>query len=157
MVEMGSFEAIGAQETVDPLARWRFKAQVFGAGEMNPMGNYIQDIEKVFTRTDHPNFRAGDTLRVHFRIKEGQKERTQIFQGVCIALKRGAHAGTITVRKVSFGHGVERIFPLSSPRIEKIEVLQRGKVRRAKLYYLRGLRGKKARIRERTDWGKKSS
>ena len=93
-------------------------------------------------------------MRIHFRIKEGEKERVQVFQGVCLASSRNSHAGAITVRKISFGQGVERIFPISSPRIEKIEVVQKGRVRRAKLYYLRALRGKKARIKERQDWGK---
>ena len=114
--------------------------------------SFIQKIQQNYIRTDHPDFRAGDTLRIHFRIKEGEKERVQVFQGVCLAMSRSAHAGTITVRKLSFGQGVERIFPMSSPRIEKIEVLQKGRVRRAKLYYLRALRGKKARIKERLDW-----
>ena len=116
--------------------------------------SFIQKIKQNYLRTDHPDFRAGDTLRIHFRIKEGEKERVQVFQGVCLAMSRSAHAGTITVRKLSFGQGVERIFPISSPRIEKIEVLQKGRVRRAKLYYLRALRGKKARIKERQDWNK---
>lgn len=99
-------------------------------------------------RTDIPEFKAGDTIAVHFKIKEGDKERTQVFEGVCIR-KRGAGINaTFTVRKVSFGVGVERIFPLHSPRIEKIEVKRRGRVRRAKLYYLRQRSGKAARIKE---------
>lgn len=116
------------------------------------MSNIIAAIEKEHLRTDHPAFRAGDTIKVHFRIREGEKERVQVFEGVCIAKKRGSHRQTITVRKISFTQGVERIFPLSSPRIEKIEVVQRGRVRRAKLFYLRALRGKKARIKERVDY-----
>lgn len=117
--------------------------------------NIIDEIEKRWVRDDHPEFRAGDTLRVHFRIQEGDKERVQVFEGVCIARRRGGNRSTITVRKMSFAQqGVERIFPLASPRIEKIEVLHRGRVRRAKLFYLRKLRGKKARIRARNDYGK---
>jgi large subunit ribosomal protein L19 len=107
----------------------------------------IQQIEAAYAYK-HPNFRPGDTIRVHFRILEGDKERTQVFEGVCICRRRGGNRGTITVRKHSFTHGVERIFPLMSPRIEKIDVLQRGRVRRSKIYYLRGLRGKKARIKQ---------
>jgi large subunit ribosomal protein L19 len=118
--------------------------------------NVIQQLEQKYVRKDHPDFRPGDRLRVHFRIQEGDKERVQAFEGVCIARKGGSHRETITVRKMSFSQGVERIFPLSSPRIEKIEVLHRGRVRRAKLFYLRGLSGKKARIKERVDWHKKA-
>ena len=99
-----------------------------------------------------PDVRPGDTIRVHLKILEGDKERVQAFEGVCIARRRGGNRGTITVRKMSFGQGVERIFPTSSPRIEKLEVLQRGRVRRAKLFYLRGLRGKKARIKAQQDF-----
>lgn len=99
-------------------------------------------------RTDIPDFKPGDTVAVHLKIKEGDKERIQVFEGVCIR-KRGAGINaTFTVRKISFGVGVERIFPLHSPRIEKIEVKKRGRVRRAKLYYLRNLSGKAARIKE---------
>lgn len=116
------------------------------------MANIIEMIEKKETRTDHPDFRPGDTLRVHFKIKEGDKERVQVFEGVCIGISGGGMRKSVTVRKVSFSQGVERIFPLSSPRIEKIEVAQTGQVRRAKLFYLRDLRGKKARIRERKDF-----
>ena len=99
-------------------------------------------------KRDLPDFKAGDTVRVHVKIVEGEKERTQIFEGVVISKRKGASRTTFTVRKVSYGIGVERIFPLYSPRIEKIEVVSRGRVRRAKLYYLRKLRGKAARIRE---------
>jgi large subunit ribosomal protein L19 len=98
---------------------------------------------------EHPAFDPGDTVRVHVRIKEGDKERIQVFEGVVIARKHSGVRETITVRKISFSIGVERIFPLHSPVIEKIEVAKRGRVRRAKLYYLRNLRGKAARIRER--------
>jgi len=99
-------------------------------------------------RTDIPEFRAGDTLAVHVRVIEGDKERIQLFQGVCIKIKGGGINETFTVRKISNGVGVERIFPMHSPRLAKIEVLRRGRVRRAKLYYLRELRGKAARIKE---------
>lgn len=100
-------------------------------------------------RTDIPAFRAGDTVLVHVKVKEGDKERVQIFEGVVIARKGGNISATFTVRKVSYGVGVERIFPLHSRSIEKIEVKQRGKVRRAKLYYLRELSGRAARIQEK--------
>jgi large subunit ribosomal protein L19 len=116
----------------------------------------IQDIEAAFVRK-HPDFRPGDTIRVHLKIMEGDKERVQAFEGVCIARRRGGNRGTITVRKMSFGQGVERIFPLSSPRIEKIDVVQRGRVRRSKLFYLRNLRGKKARIKAQSTFGTESS
>lgn len=112
----------------------------------------IQKIEAANIRSDYPQFRIGDTLRVFFRISEGDKERTQVFEGVLIAHRRGGNRASIRVRKISFGDGVERVFPLASPRIEKIEVAQTGRVRRAKLYYLRELRGKKARIQERQDF-----
>ena len=100
-----------------------------------------------------PAFRPGDTVRVHFKILEGDKTRVQAFEGVCIALRRGGNRGTITVRKMSFGQGVERIFPLASPQIEKVDVVQRGRVRRARLFYLRSLRGKKARIKALAEFG----
>ena len=99
-------------------------------------------------RTDIPEFRAGDTLTVHVRVIEGDKERVQVFQGVCIKRKGGGINETFTVRKISNGVGVERIFPLHSPRLAKIEVARRGRIRRAKLYYLRDLKGKAARIKE---------
>jgi len=114
----------------------------------------IQQIEQAHVRGDYPSFRIGDTIRVFFRISEGDKERTQIFEGVLIGQKRGGNRASIRVRKISFGEGVERVFPLSSPRIEKIEVVQTGRVRRAKLYYLRDLSGKKARIKERQDFAR---
>ncbi len=120
------------------------------------MANIIEILEKQQERSDLPVFRTGDNLRVHFRIKEGTKERIQAFEGVCIAKNRAGCRSTITVRKISFNQGVERIFPLSNPRIEKIEVLARGRVRRSKLYYLRKLRGKKARIKERRDYKTKA-
>lgn len=113
------------------------------------MANLISMIEQKEIRTDHPKFQVGDTLRVFFKIKEGEKERVQVFEGVLIGERGGSNRRAITVRKISFTQGVERSFPLHSPRIEKIEIAQSGHVRRAKLYYLRELRGKKARIRER--------
>jgi large subunit ribosomal protein L19 len=112
----------------------------------------IQKIEAEKIRSDFPNFRVGDTVRVHFRISEGDKDRVQAFEGVLIAHSRGGNRASIRVRKISFSEGVERVFPLSSPRVEKIEVVQTGQVRRAKLYYLRELRGKKARIKERQSY-----
>jgi large subunit ribosomal protein L19 len=110
--------------------------------------NALDTVEKQQLRTDLPNFRPGDTIKVHVKIKEGDKERIQIFEGVCIAHKHGGIRATFTVRKMSFGHGVERIFPLHSRVIDKIEVVRSGRVRRAKLYYIRELRGKAARIKE---------
>lgn len=110
--------------------------------------NSIELIERENIRTDLPDFKAGDTVRVHVKIIEGEKERTQIFEGVVISKRKGGPRATFTVRKVSYGIGVERIFPLYSPRIEMIEVISRGRVRRAKLYYLRKLSGKAARIKE---------
>jgi large subunit ribosomal protein L19 len=98
----------------------------------------------------HPEFRPGDTIRVHVKIREGEKERLQAFEGTVIARKNVGMGETITVRKMSFGHGVERIFPVHAPVIDHIDVVRTGRVRRAKLYYLRGLRGKAARLRERT-------
>ena len=104
---------------------------------------------------DIPEFRAGDTLRVHVKVVEGKTERIQAFEGVCIARKNDSINSNFTVRKLSYGEGVERVFPLYSPRVEKIEVIRKGKVRRAKLFYLRGRTGKAARIQERNDWHKK--
>jgi large subunit ribosomal protein L19 len=109
--------------------------------------NALEKVEQAQMKKDVPQFRAGDTVRVHVKIKEGDKERIQIFEGTVISLRRAANHSSFTVRKMSFGHGVERIFPLHSPVIEKIEVTRPGRVRRAKLYYLRKLRGKAARIR----------
>ncbi len=109
----------------------------------------LQEIESPFLKSDVPDFRAGDTVRIDVRVREGGKERLQAFQGVVIARRGGGTRETFTVRKISGGIGVERIFPLHSPVVGRIEVLRRGKVRRAKLYYLRSLRGKKARIQER--------
>jgi len=105
-------------------------------------------VEKQQLRTDIPDFKPGDTIKVHVKIKEGDKERIQVFEGVCIAQKHGGSRTTFTVRKMSFGHGVERIFPLHSKVIDKVEIVRSGRVRRAKLYYIRELRGKAARIKE---------
>jgi large subunit ribosomal protein L19 len=109
----------------------------------------IKQIEKENMRLDIPQFDAGDTVKVHVKIKEGEKERLQAFQGVVISKKKGTTNATFTVRKVSYGIGVERVFPMHSPIIDRIEVISRGRVRRSKIYYLRKLRGKAARIRER--------
>lgn len=109
----------------------------------------IKLVENSFLRNDLPQFKPGDTLRVYIKIKEGGKERIQVFEGICIARTGGGLRETFTVRKVSFGVGVEKIFPLHSPSIEKIEVVRFGDVRRAKLYYLRELKGKKARVKEK--------
>lgn len=113
------------------------------------MNQVLDAIEIRQLRTDIPEFQPGDTVRVHVRIKEGDKERLQVFEGVVIARKHSGVRETITVRKTSFGIGVERIFPLHASVIDHIDVVRRGRVRRAKLYYLRKLRGKAARIRER--------
>ena len=110
--------------------------------------NALSAVEKSELKSDIPSFLVGDTVKVHVRIKEGDKERIQIFEGVVIARRNGDLRSSFTVRKISFGQGVERIFPLHSPIIDKIEVSKRGKVRRAKLYYLRGLKGKAAKIKE---------
>jgi large subunit ribosomal protein L19 len=115
------------------------------------MSEIVKGIETLGMRTDLPLFRAGDTVKVHVKVKEGEKERIQIFQGVCIARKHGGIRETVTVRKISNGIGVERIFPLHSPIVDKVELVQRGRVRRAKLYYLRAIKGKKARIEELRD------
>jgi large subunit ribosomal protein L19 len=111
--------------------------------------NIIETLEKEQMRGDIPDFRPGDTVKVHARIREGEKERVQVFQGVVIRKRKGKISATFTVRKISYGIGVERIFPLHSPFIEKIEIMSRGKVRRSRLYYLRGRRGKAARIKEK--------
>ena len=108
----------------------------------------LRAVDSLQIRTDLPRFRPGDTVRVHVKIKEGDKYRIQVFEGVIIAQKKNGISSTFTVRKVSFGYGIERIFPLHSPIIEKLEVVKGGKVRRARLYYLRGRRGKAARLKE---------
>ncbi len=111
--------------------------------------NIIEELEKEQMRTDIPDFKPGDTVNVHARIKEGEKERIQIFKGVVIRKRKGNTGATFTVRKVSYGVGVEKIFPLHSPLVDKVEILSRGKVRQGRLYYLRNLRGKAARIKEK--------
>ena len=111
--------------------------------------NIIEKIDQEQMRFDIPDFRSGDTVKVHIRIIEGNKERVQVFQGVVLKRKSGNMNATFTVRKISHGVGVEKTFALHSPRIDKIEVVSRGKVRRAKLYYLRDRKGKAARIKER--------
>jgi large subunit ribosomal protein L19 len=108
----------------------------------------IRAIEKEHMRFDLPYFKSGDTVKVHVKIKEADKERIQVFEGVVIRKRKGTTNATFTVRKVSYGIGVERIFPLHSPSIDKIEVVSRGRVRRSRLYYLRKLKGKRARIKE---------
>jgi len=111
-----------------------------------PMNSVIQKLEDRGLRTDLPEFRVGDTVRVHVKVIEGEKERVQSFEGTVLKINRGGNRATFTVRKVSYGVGVERIFPMHSPRIEKLQVLSRSRVRRARLYYLRKLSGKAARL-----------
>ena len=108
----------------------------------------LRAVDNTQMRTDIPSFRPGDTVKVHVKIKEGDKYRIQVFEGVVIAQKRDGISSTFTVRKVSSGYGIERIFPVNSPIIEKLEIIKSGKVRRARLYYLRGRRGKAARLKE---------
>lgn len=112
------------------------------------MSEIIKSIEKAQLRTDRPDFNVGDTLRVFVKVVEGNRERLQAFEGTVIARRNGSCRETFTVRRVSYGIGVERTFPLHSPRVDHIEVIRKGKVRRAKLYYLRGLQGKAAKIKE---------
>ena len=111
--------------------------------------NSMDAVHEEKIRTDLPPFRPGDTVRVHVKIREGEKERIQIFEGVVIRRRGGGHSATFTVRKVSYGVGVERIFPVESPSVTKIEIRQRGHVRRSRLYFLRELKGKKARLRSK--------
>lgn len=115
------------------------------------MTNIIDQVASASLRSDLPDFRAGDTLDVHVKVIEGSRSRIQVFKGVCIKVQGSGIGRTFTVRKVSFGVGVERTFPLHTPVIDKIEVATRGDVRRAKLYYLRNLRGKAAKIKEKRD------
>ena len=112
------------------------------------MSNIITEITKEQLRTDLPTFRPGDTVKVHVKVVEGTRERIQLFEGVVIKRRGGGISETFTVRKISYGVGVERTFPVHTPKIAKLEVVRKGKVRRAKLYYLRNLRGKAARIKE---------
>jgi large subunit ribosomal protein L19 len=119
---------------------------------MNALEKFNQkQVESLTQGKTIPDFRAGDTVRVHVKIIEGEKERIQLYEGVCIARKNAGLNSAFTVRKISHGEGVERVFPLFSPRVEKIEVVRRGVVRRAKLYYMRELAGKSARIKEKRD------
>ena len=125
---------------------------------MNIVEKISQDqIDKVVESRPVPEFGPGDTLKVHVKVVEGTRERVQVFEGVCIARKADSINSNFTVRKISYGEGVERVFPLYSPRIDQIEVVRRGRVRRAKLYYLRGRRGKSARIAEKIQRTSKSS
>ncbi len=117
----------------------------------------ISDIEAKYLRTDVPEFRSGDTVRVHTKIKEGDKERVQVFEGVVIRHRRGQARAMFTVRKVSYGVGVERMVPVHSPRIDRIEVLGHGQVRRSRLYYLRALQGKAARLTQEAGPGAASA
>jgi large subunit ribosomal protein L19 len=119
--------------------------------EENTMSNVIDALNAATLRDDVPAFRAGDTIKVHVKVVEGNRSRVQIFQGVVIRVQGSGVGRTFTVRKVSFGVGVERTFPINSPIFEQIEIVTRGDVRRAKLYYLRNLRGKAAKIKERRD------
>ena len=109
--------------------------------------NVIEQLEKEHMRTDIPQFRPGDTVKVHVKIREGEKARIQVFQGIVISKKKGGIRSSFTVRKISYGIGVERIFPLHSPSIDKVQVIERGRVRRSRLYYLRQLKGKAARVK----------
>jgi large subunit ribosomal protein L19 len=131
---------------------------IYGVGRMNIVEKISKDqVDKVVESRSVPEFGPGDTLKVHVKVIEGTRERVQIFEGVCIARKAGSINSNFTVRKISYGEGVERVFPLYSPRIDQIEVVRRGRVRRAKLYYLRGRRGKSARIAEKIQRPNKSS
>ncbi|MGE4292349.1 MAG: 50S ribosomal protein L19 [Desulfovibrio sp.] len=112
----------------------------------------MKKIEQEHLRLDMPAFKAGDTVKVHLRIIEGDKERIQVFQGAVLRVRRGTTDSTFTVRKVSDGVGVERVFPMHSPFIERVEMVSEGKVRRSRIYYLRGLRGKAARIKSKQIW-----
>ena len=113
------------------------------------MSDLIQEIEKAELRDDTPDFAPGDTIRVLYNVREGEKERIQVFEGVCIGRRGSGTGATFRVRKISGGIGVERVFPLHAPPVTGVEVIRRGRVRRAKLYYLRGLRGRAARIQEK--------
>jgi len=117
---------------------------------MTNMNPKVAKIGQEFLRTDLPTFRVGDTIRVHVKVKEGTRERIQVFEGVVIKFHRAGVGSTFTVRKVSYGVGVERVFPTHSPIVEKVEIGMQGRVRQARLYYLRALRGRAARIREKS-------
>ncbi len=143
----GAFSPLPNAETLGRRSERRKTFNDFD--QKRPMSNTVPQIAAIEQAQlrELPPFRVGDTVRVHFRIREGEKERVQVFEGVVIRRRRGDARATFTVRKVSYGVGVERIFPLHSPRIEKVEIAARGHVRQARLYYLRDLRGKKARLR----------
>jgi len=111
--------------------------------------NLLDSVERSHLKTDITDFRVGDTVAVHVRIREGEKERIQLFEGIVIRRRRGGRSATLTVRKISYGVGVERTFPLHAPAVEKIDLVSRGQVRQSRLYYLRNLKGKAARIREK--------
>lgn len=117
--------------------------------------NIMQTIEKEQIRLDIPRFKAGDTVKVHVRIVEGEKERVQVFQGIVLRVKRGLTDSTFVVRKISDGIGVERVFPLNSPFLEKVEVVSEGKVRQGRIFYLRKLKGKAARIKTKSSWDRR--
>ena len=116
------------------------------------MSDIIKKIEAEHIRLDMPDFKAGDTVKVHYRIIEGEKERIQVFQGAVLRRRRGTTNASFTVRKISEGVGVERVFPMNSPYIDRVEVVSEGKVRRSRIYYLRNLRGKAARIKSKQIW-----
>src|SRR5689334_20732572 len=126
-------------------------AHAYRSTRNHVMDTAIADLEQTQVRQDIPDFRPGDTLKVHVRVKEGNRSRIQVFQGVVIRRQGGSVRETFTVRKISYGVGVERTFPVHSPNLAEVEVFKRGDVRRAKLYYLRDLRGKKAKIKERRE------
>jgi len=133
------------------VAKGNFFDYIYTQGEYTVM-NVLEKIEKRQMRMDIPTFKAGDTVNVYVRIIEGEKERIQVFKGIVIRVNRGAANGTFVVRKISDGIGVERVFPLHSPAIERIEVLSEGRVRQGRIYYLRKLKGKAARIRSKNQW-----
>jgi large subunit ribosomal protein L19 len=135
---------------IRPIQRVRRRALMM-TEEAAAMHTAIAELEQAQIRSDIPDFRPGDTLKVHVKVTEGNRSRIQVFQGVVIRRQGGGVRETFTVRKISYGVGVERTFPVHTPAIDKIEVVTRGRVRRAKLYYLRELRGKRARIRERRE------
>ena len=125
---------------------------------MNTLEKLEKDLlDEMKAKSTVPDFAPGDTLRVHVKVKEGQRERTQAYEGVCIARKNAGVNSSFTVRKISFGEGVERVFPLYAPIVDKIEIVRKGAVRRAKLYYLRDRRGRAARIAEETTSGNEAA
>jgi large subunit ribosomal protein L19 len=147
MTEALQGERQGLSTTTLPDSANSLHSAAFGRNLTGDSMNIIKKIEQEHLRMDLPRFKSGDTIKVHMRIVEGEKERVQIFQGNVIRLRRGTTDSTFTVRKISGGVGVERVFPLHSPFIESIEVVQEGRVRRSRLFYLRNLKGKAARIK----------